>query len=210
VPSDLTTTFYATATDAVGNASACSAGRSYVEDSTPPLAPSPSGTNPASPANDNAPRVTGSAPTGTTVTLYTTPNCSGAAVGAGSAGAFASAGIEVTVIDNSTTTFYARATDPAGHVSTCSVGSRHVAASLGGRPGLARPPSRRRRGAPAPTRSRGARRTAPAPSRARCGRSRSGGRPRRRRPWPRRHPRPRPRVPRHARSQAAPASRAAR
>lgn len=126
VASDSTTTFYATATDTAGNVSACSAGRTYVEDSTPPGAPTVSGTDPASPANDNTPQIGGTAPAGTTVTIYTSSNCSGSPVGAGSAAAFGSTGIEVTVADDSTTTFYTKATDPAGNGSPCSGGISYV------------------------------------------------------------------------------------
>ena len=109
VANDSTTTFYATATDAAGNASACSGALTYVEDSTAPGAPSPSGTTPPRRPTTTRRRSTARPRPASTVRLYTTANCSGPAVGAGSAAAFASAGIEVTVADNSTTTFYAHA-----------------------------------------------------------------------------------------------------
>jgi Ca2+-binding RTX toxin-like protein len=127
VPSNSTTTFYATATDAAGNASACSSGSSaYVEDSTAPAAPSVSGTQPGSPGSDNAPRIKGGAESGSTVRLYLDAACAGAAVADGSAASFASPGLLVSVADDSTTTYYARATDSAGNASACSAGVTYV------------------------------------------------------------------------------------
>jgi len=121
VADNSSTTFHATATDAAGNESPCSAsGLTYVEDSTPPAAPVLSDSDPDSPANDNAPRMEGTAEAGSTVRLYTNPMCTGASVVAGSAAAFASPGLTVAVADNSSTTFYATATDAAGNVSACS------------------------------------------------------------------------------------------
>ena len=94
VGDDSTTTFYATATDGAGNASACSTSSvAYVEDSTPPARPSGLSVSPASPANNNAPKVSGSAESGSTVKLYTNSGCTGAAVKTGTAAAFASPGL---------------------------------------------------------------------------------------------------------------------
>src|SRR5207249_4771026 len=72
VSDDSTTTFKATATDAAGNVSGCSSSVTYLEDSTSPSAPSGLGSTPASPANDNAPKVYGAAEAGSTVRVYTT------------------------------------------------------------------------------------------------------------------------------------------
>jgi Ca2+-binding RTX toxin-like protein len=130
VASNSTTTFYATATDSVGNESACSAAFTYVEDSIPPAQPTPTSTAPGSPGNDNTPHIIGTAAAGSTVTIYTTSDCSGPAAGAGSAASFGSGGIEVSVSDNSTTTFYARASDLAGNLSPCSVGLTYVEDSI--------------------------------------------------------------------------------
>ncbi|MEK6275346.1 MAG: Ig-like domain-containing protein [Actinomycetota bacterium] len=127
VADDSTTTFKATATDAAGNVSNCSASSvTYVEDSSAPAAPSALGSTPASPANDNAPKITGTAEAGSTVKLYTTSDCSGAATATGTAAAFASPGLTVAVSDDSTTTFKATATDPVGNVSGCSTGFTYV------------------------------------------------------------------------------------
>jgi large repetitive protein len=129
VPDDSSTRFRATATDSAGNTSACStSSKVYVEDSTPPPGPTFTSTNPASPANNNSPMVKGTAAAGSTVRLYkadTTADCTAGNLAAtGTAAAFASPGLQVSVPDNSTTTFRATATDAAGNTSPCSAGSR--------------------------------------------------------------------------------------
>jgi len=87
-----------------------------------PEAPTVAGTTPASPANDNAPRVTGTATAGSTVNLYTDSACTSGPVASGTAEEFASPGITVTVADDSTTSFYAMADDGTG-ASACSISS---------------------------------------------------------------------------------------
>ena len=123
-PDDSTTAFRATATDSAGNSSACSDPIAYVEDSTGPAAPAVAGTDPSGSGTDATPLVMGSAEPGSTVRVYTDPDCAHPASGngTGSADDFA-AGIEVTVPAGSTTTFHARATDPAGNGSPCSASS---------------------------------------------------------------------------------------
>jgi hypothetical protein len=126
VADDSSTTFYATATDAANNTSDCStASITYTEDSTPPAKPSGLSTVPAGPSNDNTIKVKGTSDAGTTVQLYTDSTCTTAASGGGtgSAADFASPGIDVSVPDNSVTTFYAKATDAAGNPSACSTAS---------------------------------------------------------------------------------------
>jgi hypothetical protein len=120
VPDDATTTFRATAVDSAGNASACSAGRNYIEDSTAQT-PSFTGTNPPSGSDNNNPRFFGIAESGSTVWLHDNPGCTGASLGSGTAAQFANPGIAVTVADNSTTTLYAHITDRAGNDSACSL-----------------------------------------------------------------------------------------
>jgi hypothetical protein len=123
VPSDSTTTFYATATDSQGDTSACSTSNvTYQQVVNPPSAPTLTGVTPSSPSNENHPSVTGSAPAGTSVTIYTDPNCTGPAVGSGTADELAGAGIQATVPDNSSTTFHATAS-LAGKTSACSSSS---------------------------------------------------------------------------------------
>jgi hypothetical protein len=123
VPSDAKTTFRATATDVAGNASACSAGYDYVEDSTAPAPPSLSGTVPSSPSNQANVAVKGSAEPGSTVRLYTSALCADQPVATGTASAFAGSGISATVPPNATTSFHATSTDAAGNTSLCSPGS---------------------------------------------------------------------------------------
>ena len=55
--------------------------------------------------------------------LYTTADCSGSPAATGTAAAFASPGLQVTVAPDSTTTFRAPATDAAGNPSACSTSS---------------------------------------------------------------------------------------
>jgi beta-mannanase len=120
VADNTSTTFYATATDGAGNVSACSSGLTYVEDSIAPAAPTVSSTSPASGANNNSPKVIGSAAAETTVKIYSTASCTGSPLATGTAAAFASPGIAVGVADNTTTTFKATASDAAGNASACS------------------------------------------------------------------------------------------
>ena len=89
---------------------------------TDPTVPCLNGTTPDSPANDNNPAIFGSADAGSTVTLYTDSGCApGSEVGSGTASDFAAPGITVDpVADNSSTTYYATATDGSNNVSECS------------------------------------------------------------------------------------------
>jgi hypothetical protein len=93
----------------------------FVDVDTPP--PSLSGTSPASRANENNPRVLGSAPAGTTIALFTSGDCSGASVAGGTAAELQSPGIVVPVADDSTTTVHALTIDAAGNRSACSSSS---------------------------------------------------------------------------------------
>ncbi len=88
----------------------------------PPPAPTVSSTSPVSPANDNAPKVLGSAEAGSTVRLYTDSGCT-AQTAEGTAADFAAPGIAVSVGDDSTTTFWATATDASSNTSACSTTS---------------------------------------------------------------------------------------
>jgi hypothetical protein len=118
VPPDAVTTFYATQTDLTGT-SDCSAGLNYQQVTTPPEPPVFAAVTPVSPADDNFPRLSGSAAAKSVVSIYTDSSCSGTAVASGTAAAFAGAGIQVSVSDNSVIDFYAIAT-LAGISSTCS------------------------------------------------------------------------------------------
>jgi hypothetical protein len=121
-----TTSLSATATDPLGGVSVCSSSIDYTADSLDPAAPSGLTTAPASPANDNDPRVNGNAEAGSTVTLYATSDCTGASV-SGTAVAFGGAGLDpANVGDNSSTSYTATATDAAGNTSVCSAPVTYV------------------------------------------------------------------------------------
>ena len=84
----------------------------------------------------------GSAEAGSTVRVYTTPSCTGAVSAIDTAANLAAPGIAVSVADNSTTDFYATATDAAGNTAGCSsTSATYVEDSL---------PPARRRSIPAP------------------------------------------------------------
>ncbi|MFL5754928.1 MAG: hypothetical protein ACJ77N_01385, partial [Chloroflexota bacterium] len=98
--------------------------KNIVIDTTAPGLPTVSSTTPASPANNNAPAVKGSAESGSTVTIYTASGCGVASLTAsGTQAAFAGTGITANVSDDTTTTFFAKATDAAGNTSACSATS---------------------------------------------------------------------------------------
>ncbi len=73
--------------------------------------PQITGSTPASGSNANSPSIQGTAPGGSTVGLYSSADCSGPPIASGSAADFASAGIAISVADNSTTTLTAKAAD---------------------------------------------------------------------------------------------------
>ena len=89
-------------------------------DTDAPAAPNPQGTSPSSPGSDTNPKVFGSnGECGSTVNLYTDDTCTTLAA-SGTATAFASPGIPVTVPANMPTTFWATATDVSNNTSPCS------------------------------------------------------------------------------------------
>jgi concanavalin A-like lectin/glucanase superfamily protein/deoxyribonuclease NucA/NucB len=87
-----------------------------------PTAPTLTGTSPQSPANNNNPKIIGTAPAGSTVNLYTGGNCSGTPDLTGTAADFASPGLTYSVPDDVRITFRVSATTSAG-TSACSSGS---------------------------------------------------------------------------------------
>ncbi len=127
VADDTVTQLTATASDAAENTSACSAPFAYREDSTAPAPPQLTDTDPDSPANDNFPRVKGSAEAGSVIRLYRAPtqaDCTpGTLIAVGTAAQLESSGMAVMVADNTTTSFRATATDEADNASGCSASS---------------------------------------------------------------------------------------
>ena len=120
VPANQVTSLRATATDDAGNVSDCSAGFDYDEDSTPPAAPSITGTAPPPPSSDETPTVIGMSPS-PVVRVYAGP-CAGGTLLATGTGAGLGAGITITVPlpEDAVTQLHANATDRAGNVSGCS------------------------------------------------------------------------------------------
>jgi hypothetical protein len=105
---------------------------SWEIDQTAPQAPV-LGTEPASPARDSHPLVTGAAEPGATVKLYRSDDCSGPPEAEGSASLLAS-GFAVVVGENSSTTFSATATDAAENTSACSAALEYREDSLAPEP----------------------------------------------------------------------------
>jgi hypothetical protein len=145
---DGTISLSVTSTDPAGNPSSATTG-SATKDTAAPSAPSVTSTNPTSPSKTSTtPTIIGSAESGSNVKLYTNGTCTSAVAGTGSESTFVSPGIGVTVTANTTTTFFATATDAAGNISACSstsvsythdntapsVGAAVVAATSGGDP----------------------------------------------------------------------------
>ena len=118
VAADAVTLFYATQSDEA-ETSACSQGLRYRQVSTPPSTPVFTAVNPASPANQNLPLLSGSADPEATISIYTNGTCVGTPVASGDGAQFADPGIQVAVADNTETTFVAKAS-LAGFVSGCS------------------------------------------------------------------------------------------
>ena len=112
------TTFYAKQFKGAEESLCSTPGLSYRQVKTAPAPPVFSAVNPASPANDNFPRLLGTADPDAVVSIFPSADCSGAAV-TGSGAEFASPGIQVSVADNSETTFSAEAV-LAGLSSGCS------------------------------------------------------------------------------------------
>src|SRR3954447_5962485 len=111
-----------TITNPDGQSATCSKALIVGTDSSAAATPIPQGTSPPSPSKDNTPTVFGSgADCGSEVSIYANdPTCTDPPVATGSATAFASPGIPVSVLDNSSTDFYAKATSITNVPSACS------------------------------------------------------------------------------------------
>jgi hypothetical protein len=112
--------FEVRAVDNAANPDGTPATYSWTIESAAPAAPQLSGTTPASPAADTTPLVQGSAPAGTTVSLYASADCSGAPLTTTATPSQFEAGIEATVAEDVVTQFSATATSPALVTSACS------------------------------------------------------------------------------------------
>ncbi|HUB98595.1 MAG TPA: hypothetical protein VMS11_02105, partial [Solirubrobacterales bacterium] len=106
--------------DNAGNVDALPAAYTWTVDSSIPDPPDLTTTDPASPANDNAPLVIGSAEAGTTVSLFASGDCTGAPITTTATPAELEAGVEVSVADDVVTEFSATATSLPLGTSTCS------------------------------------------------------------------------------------------
>lgn len=89
-----------------------------------PPQPAITGFTPASPSNQNSPRIRGTTLAGTTIRIYRGLGCVGAPIAEGTREQFA-AGLTVTVADNTTTQFTARAV-AGGIESFCTPGATYV------------------------------------------------------------------------------------
>jgi CSLREA domain-containing protein len=116
VANNTVTSFYAKATGVGGTTACTSTPLTYVN---PPATPTLTSTNPPSGGDNNAPKLIGTATPSSTVTIYKAAGCTGPVAGTGSGATLAGAGIPVSVPDNSTTSFYAKATGVGG-TSGCS------------------------------------------------------------------------------------------
>jgi CSLREA domain-containing protein len=116
VANNTVTSFYAKATGVGGTTACTSTGLTYVN---PPATPTLTSTNPPSGSDNNNPNLIGTATASSTVNIYTVAGCTGPVAGTGSGATLAGAGIPVSVPDNSTTSFYAKASGVGG-TSGCS------------------------------------------------------------------------------------------
>ena len=111
-------TFTVKVTDGAGNSGTASF--TWTIDTLAPAAPAITSSNPASPSSSTTPSLIGSAEALSTVRIYTDASCSSVSPATGPAALFSLTGLTVTAGANTTTSFYATATDAAGNVSDCS------------------------------------------------------------------------------------------
>jgi thermitase len=95
-------------------------------DTVMPSIPTLFGTVPSAGANDNNPKVKGSADAGTAVTLFNGLDCNGKQLATGTAAELAGAGIGIAVPDNSITFITASAIDAARNRSSCSSAASYL------------------------------------------------------------------------------------
>jgi hypothetical protein len=105
---------------------ACAAAAPSAALGAPPPAPVLTDSDPDSPGNDLRPEIKGTAQAGSTVTIYTTSDCSGTIAAQGTAEAFMSPGLTVAVGAGSTTTFWAYASVGIERSPCSAAGLTHV------------------------------------------------------------------------------------
>jgi hypothetical protein len=125
VGDDVTALFSARVIDHAEKASGCSSPYVYTEDSRPPEAPQWSPAPPTS-SSVNALTLGLKAEAGSRVELFATGDCTGEARGSATADSSGRVAFGVTVEDDTTSHFSARATDGAGNASACAPAHTYV------------------------------------------------------------------------------------
>ena len=120
-PMNATTSLYAVAYDAVGNASSCTFLSNYAVSNVVPPGPTFLVSTPVSPSRfSTTPWIGGTVvSTISTVRLYSESTCTTAPIGSGSRFVYQSSGILTTVAGNAATNIYGAATDVYGNTSLC-------------------------------------------------------------------------------------------
>jgi Ca2+-binding RTX toxin-like protein len=117
------TFFYAAASDGVATSPCSTTFALYTHQLPAPPPPVFTDSDPDPPANDNMPFIKGTAVAGGVVRLYANPSCTGPRFGEGLTAAFASPGLQTSVLNDATTTLYGTVTNAAGTTSACSTSS---------------------------------------------------------------------------------------
>jgi hypothetical protein len=121
VPDNLPTTIYGTATNIIGNESACSASsQTFFEDSSPPNPLLVTSTTPLSPSSLTTLTVNGQTEPNVAIEIFSDSGCN-TSEGTGTSAPDGSFSVTVNA-PIGTTDFYAEATDSAGNTSPCSTG----------------------------------------------------------------------------------------
>ncbi|WP_147444149.1 MULTISPECIES: Ig-like domain-containing protein [Corallococcus] len=127
VTANTSSSFSATATDAVGNTSLCSTASVYRHDSVAPGAPALTGFTPASPSFQLQPSLTGTTEAAASVRVFTGAGCAGTPLTTVSANATTGAfTVALTATANASVSFSTRAVDAAGNLSACSATATYV------------------------------------------------------------------------------------
>ncbi len=112
---------------------ASSGALSVTVDTTAPVVPQVSATDPVSPNPSLAPKLKGAAGAGegtSIVSIFANATCSGTVLGSGTGQDFGASGITATVPGGSTTLFHARTEDLAGNISGCSAPREYIQDSV--------------------------------------------------------------------------------